>query len=320
MKDPNITFGFIIRLYRRRLLAKLGVLQLTNIFISPSHECNANCVHCYEKFSSKKDVSLSTDDVKKIIDQFCSLGGILVYFCSGEFLLRKDAIELIRYVHRKNMLVSVTSNGLLLNENKIDELKKAGLNHLVVSIDSANPEVHDAYRNAKGCFEKAINAIKLAKQKGIRTQIWTYVTKTNFSELEGIASLTKELCTDPAFVFFPLLSGNLFNKPEENLSFEEREMFRKKFNNNPGILLEFPFEDTMCRGGGMQHINVMPTGDVTFCPPVPYSYGNIKSQTLKDCLLAIRKDYKRFQNSACKGQCPVNSEDYRKNCNAKFIY
>jgi len=62
--------------------------------------------------------------VKNIIDQFRRLGGYGVYFCSGEFLLRDDALDLVKYARAKNMVVSVTTNGLLLDEKKIWFFKK----------------------------------------------------------------------------------------------------------------------------------------------------------------------------------------------------
>lgn len=303
---------------KTRLLSRFGILQLERLFICPSHECNANCVHCFEKFDHENfQKSLTTKQIKDLIDQFHQMGGSLVRFCSGEFLLRNDALDLVRYVYSKNIGVSVTTNGLLLDERTIDELKIAGLTELMVSIDSANPTRHDELRGVQGCFEKAVNGIRIAKKKGIITRIWTYASKTNFNELDGVVKLGKELGVF-VYAFFPLLSGRLFNKFEENLTYEEREVFRKQFNNKPGVLLEFPTEESPCRGGGFEHIAVMPSGDVTFCPVIPYSYGNINSRSLKDCLKDIVKDYKRF--SHCTGQCPVNFPEYRQNCNAKFIY
>ncbi|HPL82972.1 MAG TPA: hypothetical protein PLJ15_01725, partial [Candidatus Omnitrophota bacterium] len=80
---------------KRQLLSILGFLRLEKIFICPSHKCNANCVHCYEKFKGNdKKWSLTTNQVKNIIDQFRGLKGHYVYYCSGEFLLRDDALEL----------------------------------------------------------------------------------------------------------------------------------------------------------------------------------------------------------------------------------
>jgi len=302
-----------------RLLRIFGVLQLEKIFICPSYICNADCAHCYEKFPRQNfKQALTTEQIKNIIDQFRNLGGCRVYFCSGEFLLRPDALDIIKYARSSYMAVSVTTNGILLDEEKIENLKVAGLTDLIVSLDSSDPNRHDLLRGVKGCFNKAVNGLRIAREKGINVYIWTYVSKSNFNELEGIVKLGAELNVKEIFVFFTLLSGHLFNKDKENLSYEERELLRRRFNNRSRVCLEFQSESDYCIGGGFRHICVMPSGDVTFCPPVPYSYGNIGSKQLKDCLKNIKSDYNRF--SHCTGQCIVNFAEYRETCNAKFLY
>lgn len=248
------------------------------------------------------------------------MGGYLVFFCSGELLLRSDAMELISYARSKNLAISLTTNGLLLDEEKVKELKKAGLTVMFVSLDSADAQTHDNLRGVKGCFEKAVNGIKLAQAAGIPTGIWTYASKNHSDELEGIAKLAYDLKAKNVFVYLPLLGGNFWNKQEENFTAEERNALRKRFKYTPNLVLEFSSEDDLCTGGGLYHICVMPTGDVTFCPPVPYSYGNIRTKSIKECLKEIKKDYKRFCLGNCKGQCPVNFDEYKNNCNAKFIY
>lgn len=308
------------RRIKRQFYKFLNLPQLKSIFISPSHECNANCLHCYEKFNNKANNSLSTEKIKSIIREFRKLGGEDVHYCSGEFLLRPDAIELVRYAAMHKMVVSITTNGLLADEAKIEELRIAGLTKFAVSIDSADEARHDELRRVNGCYKKAVDALRIAKDKGLTTKIWTYVSRTNFHDLEGICEHAKQLRADVAFVYFPLLSGHMFNSFDENLTLEEREMFRKKYNGALPIELEFPTEDSLCRGGGNEHINVLPSGDVTFCPPVPYSYGNVNCQKLKDILKLVVKDYKKFCTKKCTGQCIVNFTEYRENCNARFLY
>ncbi|MBN1347073.1 MAG: radical SAM protein [Phycisphaerae bacterium] len=311
---------FALRAAKYKVLSRLGVAQLMSLFLCPSHRCNANCIHCYEKFAANKGAGLSTAEVKDVLDQFKRLGGLVVHLCSGEFLLREDRMEIIRYISDNHMYASVTSNGLLLDDALLDELKDAGLRELVVSIDSSDGSRHDEFRGVKGCFEKATNGLRLARAKRINTAVWTYVSKTNFDALEGVVNLGKELGVEYTWVFFPLLSGHMFDKPEENLTFEEREAFRRQFNGRPEVRLEFAKESDICVGGGWNHVCVMPSGDVTFCPPVPYSYGNIRSRSLRACLKDIVRDHKRFCRSKCTGQCIVNFPEYRENCNATFMY
>jgi MoaA/NifB/PqqE/SkfB family radical SAM enzyme len=317
-KDIESTKKF--RQLKRRYYKFLNQPQLKSIFIGPSHDCNADCVHCYEKFCNKEHFELSSAKINEIINQFKKLGGDFVHYCSGEFLLREDAVDLVRYASQQNMRVSITSNGILADEAKIEELKSAGLTKLVISIDSADERRHDELRRVNGCFQKAVSALKIAKEKGLVTKIWTYVSRTNFNELEDIAELAKKLQTNIAFVYFPLLSGHMFNSFEENLTFEEREMYRQKYNGKHPIELEFPTEESLCRGGGNEHICVLPSGDVTFCPPVPYSYGNVHDKKLKDILKLVVADYKKFCTKKCTGQCIVNFPEYRDGCNAKYIY
>ncbi|MCP4675690.1 MAG: radical SAM protein [Deltaproteobacteria bacterium] len=308
------------RFYKCQLLSRAGVFQLKELFISSSHACNADCVHCYEKFTHKKlGHSLSTEQVKSAVKQLSELGGYQVFFCSGEFLLRKDAIEQIRYARSRDLAVSMTSNGILLDEDKVATLDDAGLTKLIVSVDSAIPSRHNKLRGVEGCFENATTGIRHAVRRGILTEIWTYVSRSNPDELRGIADLGRELGVNAVFVFFPLLSGHFYDKPEENLTLEERERFRKEYNNSTNVMLEFPDEGDHCRGGGAYHINVMPSGDVTYCPAVPYSYGNIDSRSLKDCLVDIKNDRERLAH-CCLGQCPVNFQEYRQKCAAKFMY
>ena len=295
--------------------------HLNAIFICPSHECNANCIHCYEKYGNKTKASLTTDEVKNIVDQFrLIVDSGTVYYCSGEFLLRPDAIELVRYASNVGLKVVVVSNGLLADSIKIEELKKSGLTWLIISLDSANEIRHDESRGVKGCYKKAVNALQIAKEKGLKTQIWTYITKTNFNELFDITKLARKVNTDLVLAFFPILSGQLFNRNEENLNLEEREFVRKQFSGDNLVEFDPPAENRPCKGGGNNHICVMPTGEVTFCPTVPYSYGNIHLMKLDAVLKIIAEDYNKFCNANCTGQCIMNFEEYRNNCNAKFLY
>jgi len=310
------------RYFKIFALRKIGKARLPKLFLCPSHNCNANCPHCYEKYLHKKEGhSLTTEECQDIIDQFHQLGGYFIYFCSGEFLLREDALELIRYCRDKEIIVSLTTNGSLLDEKKIDDLKAAGLRILIVSIDSADAEEHNKLRGIPNCFEKATEALRLAKAKGLKTWIWTYMTKSHQDQLDEIAALARKLEVDSLYVFFTLLSGHLFNKFEENFSVADRNAIRKKYLFQKPIVFEFPSETlaSRCNGGGREHICVMPSGDVTFCPPVPYSYGNVKEKPLREIFLDIAKDYEKLAPCTC-GQCPVNFPEYRKKCQATFMY
>lgn len=312
-------FGIIFS-YRFLLYHIKHFLGIPLLFISTWHTCNANCNHCFEKFVYKSNTSLTTKEVKNIIDQFYSLNEILIYLCSGEFLMHPDAIELISYARNKKIVVSVVTPGLLLSDDYLEKLKQVDLNRLIVSIDSANSFVHDKNRGTVGIFERATKVLEKATKRGNCTQLWTYVSCSNYNELDEIIERSKKISKKPVFVFFPLLSEHFFNMPKKNLTYEKCEFFRKKYNPIKEVLFEFPYEHLVCRGVGNEHNNIVLKGEVTFCPPVPYSYGNALNEPLNKILSRIKAHYLRFFKKRFTGQCLVNFIEYRENKKGRLIY
>lgn len=291
---------------------------LAKLYIAPSYFCQCNCIHCYEGIKNKKKlgISMSTLEIKSIIDK--AVNEIHIYhimFCGGEVLMRKDILELIEYCHKKGLLTMVVTNGILLNEEMVNNLKKSGLTYCVISIDHPDKKTHDTLRGFNGCFDKAINGIKLLNKAGIRTGIWTYVARSNQNNLNKMRILGKKLKVNHVFVYFPFLSGKFFNKFEETLTFEEKESIRKEAKSP--IFLEFPYEGTECMAGKYS-MAITPNGNITPCTVVPYSYGNVKNDNLKDVLKIMKEDCKKF-NKKFTGQCMVNNPEYRKNCRGKLI-
>lgn len=316
----NKTIPFIkkIRIIAIEIAVRLGWQVGPHIFLSPSHQCNLKCDHCFEVFNNKRDrYNMDTAELKKVIDDFYELRGTRITFCSGEFLMRSDAIELVEYASKKGFFVAVTSNGLLLTEKKLIELQKAGLSNLTISIDSPNAKEHDSNRNKSGLHDHIVKVLPLIKKHHINFRVWSFISKSNFNHLEEFNDFAEKHNISEIFFFFTLLSGHFFNRPEENLTREERDWCREKTKKLKRIRLEFYKEDDLCAGGGKEHYNIMPTGDVTFCPPIPYSYGNVRKEPMAQIFDRVRKDRKKFRH--LKGECPVNFQEYRDECNAELL-
>jgi radical SAM protein with 4Fe4S-binding SPASM domain len=88
-------------------------------------------------------------------------------------------------------------------------LKEAGVMALAFSIDGAGAETHDKFRGAKGAFDSAVNAAKIAHKGRVRFQINTTISRINIDEVIGIAELAKRLgayCFNP-FILVPTGRG-----------------------------------------------------------------------------------------------------------------
>jgi len=300
----NLIRRNIIRYFWHKIINPDSAIM--RIFICPSYVCQLNCRHCYEE-KKNGSIFLKTEEIKQIIEYFFNiLHGFQIFFCSGEVLLRNDLTELISYASSKGIICNVVTNGILLSDEKIKELKKAGVSQFIVSIDSPDKDRHDELRGYKGCYDKALAAVRRSVKNGVKTAIWTYISGFNKNDLGRLGNMALQLGVSDVFVYFPLMSGKMTYK--DNLTFREREKFRKKIKYP--VRLEFPSEKTKCAGGGREHITILPTGDITPCPAVSYSYGNIRKDDLKEIFIKLKKDCAKFNNKFT-GQCMINNPEYR---------
>jgi MoaA/NifB/PqqE/SkfB family radical SAM enzyme len=95
--------------------------------------CNKQCYICPRKKLTRKQ-----EDMK--LETFCKLLAWLpensdVYFAGfGEPLLHKDIFKFIKMLVNRNIRVSIMTNAILLDENKIKQLFHFGLHKLQISI------------------------------------------------------------------------------------------------------------------------------------------------------------------------------------------
>lgn len=126
-----------------------------------TERCQLRCKYCYESTSDK---SMSLDTAKRIIDYIIGNSKIdnsipKITFFGGEPLLvyeelMKPCIEYIRNELKSRCLIGFTTNGLLLDEEKLKYLKSMNVTFML-SIDGCK-EAHDrcrVYPDEHGSFE-----------------------------------------------------------------------------------------------------------------------------------------------------------------------
>jgi radical SAM protein with 4Fe4S-binding SPASM domain len=132
--------------------ARFGILERVPIHLDMelNKECNLHCNMC--PFHSDHQVEgVEHMDIKtacKIIDDFAEKGGSSIKFVyRGEPLLHKNLHNIIGYAKLKGIVDTiVNTNGMLLTGKKAKELILCGLDKLVFSIDSHQPEIYRQIR------------------------------------------------------------------------------------------------------------------------------------------------------------------------------
>lgn len=160
-------------------------------------KCNLACKHCQAsmyKYSSIKD--LKTEQVKEIIDKLEGVQSIGLL--GGEPLIRDDIEEILKYMRKKNILVTINTNGTLLDDRMIESIAPY-VNAFSVSVDGIKPFTNDKLRG-KGNFEKTINGIKLLNNNkhkyNFSVGISYVINKYNLEDIKGIKSFFNTMNID----------------------------------------------------------------------------------------------------------------------------
>jgi MoaA/NifB/PqqE/SkfB family radical SAM enzyme len=106
--------------------------------VIPIRRCNLSCTYCNEFDDFSKPVP--TDEMLRRIDRLAELGATIITQSGGEPLLHPDLDKIIARVRSHGILAGMITNGYLLTRERIERLNRAGLEHLQISIDNAQPD------------------------------------------------------------------------------------------------------------------------------------------------------------------------------------
>jgi cyclic pyranopterin phosphate synthase len=175
--------------------------QIDYLRISVTDRCNFRCTYCmpeHQQFLPKSDV-LDYTEIALIAGRFIHHGIRKIRLTGGEPLVRRDIGVLIEALgaHVQSGALdelTLTTNGSRLAEHA-ENLAKAGVRRINVSLDSLNPEKFRSITRG-GELEQVLNGIDAARRAGLSVRINMVALKSlNESEIGSMA----EYCAQYGF-------------------------------------------------------------------------------------------------------------------------
>jgi len=171
--------------------------------------CDLACVHCRASAQPERNpAELTTEQGYRLLDEIRSFGEPLMVFTGGDPLKRPDLFDLIRHAVGIGLRTNVTPSATpLLTAEAIDGFKAAGIARMAISLDGPDAASHDDFRGIPGTFDRAMFALRHARDIGLDTQLQTTVTRRNMGRLAEMARLAKEVRTRMWSLFFLIVTG-----------------------------------------------------------------------------------------------------------------
>ena len=268
--------------------------------------CNMRCLHCGSSAGKARPNELTVEECLRVADELIELGCRQVTLIGGEVFLYRGWEQVAARLSAAGALVNIITNGHLLGHAQIEQIRRANLVNVGISIDGME-ESHDRTRNVPGAFRDALEAMDRLRREQIPRGVVTCLLDYSFSDLERLYEVLVEygvtvwqiqiatpmgnlagdegMLLDPAKV--PLLTRFIREKREEQHIriyagddvgyYDKHELYLR---NHPGSICAW-------RGcqAGLTVVGIDSVGNVKGCESLysdRFIEGNLREQSLAD--------------------------------------
>jgi len=303
--------------------------------------CNLSCQHCYMDASEKAREEMTLEESVSLVDELADLKIPILIFTGGEPLLSRNFYALAFHAREVGLRTVISTNGTLITTEVARLLAEAGIRYVGVSLDSADPKKHDAFRGVAGAHARALQGLKNARDAGLKTGLRITLTRDNWQDVPALLNLAIQE-NIPRFCLYHLVPTGrgaeiaerdvtpeqrrsvirLLVEAAEELKGEDIEILTTDSPMDGAFLMEILKDDPRREdvrklltnaGGcstGVKVANINHKGDVHPCHFMPQVVvGNVRLRSFRDIwidnpspeLLALR-DVKSHLKGAC-GKC-----------------
>jgi radical SAM protein with 4Fe4S-binding SPASM domain len=158
-----------------------------------TYRCNNDCAHCYNA-RERNFPELGTDEWKRVIDKAWELGIPHIIFTGGEPTLRNDLPELIAHAESNGQITGLNTNARRLSDPLfVQRLVEAGLDHVQVTVESNDAEIHDQMVRSKGAFPQTIKGLQNALNSPLYVMTNTTMLRNNIDTIPATLDFLAEI-------------------------------------------------------------------------------------------------------------------------------
>jgi pyrroloquinoline quinone biosynthesis protein E len=264
-----------------------------------TYDCPLHCPYCSNPtdLGDSKD-ELSTEQWQKVMSQARAMGAVQLGFSGGEPLLRKDLESLVKHGRGLGFYTNLITSGIGLTAKRIAKLKEAGLDHIQISFQGADPEVNDAIAGRGKAYQQKFEMARHVKAQGYPMVLNFVISKQNIHQIPKILLLATELEADYVELATAQYYGWAYHNRDHLLPTKEQLLLAEKTvndfrdnqdNKGPQFIFVTPdyYEDrpkACMNGWASTFLTVTPDGSALPCHSaklLPLSFPNVKEKSIE---------------------------------------
>jgi len=167
---------------------------------------------------------------EQAIDKLCDLGVRYIQFTGGEPLLYQYLTRVIKYTSDAGMLMTVVTNGSLLDEKRARALAESGMQEVSISVDHSDSSVFERNKGIPGLADRIAKGVQHLRDNGLPVQASTTISRLLDLEAGDYLKLVEhnqQLGFDGTYFCYPMAeTSSNYALGGEIVEFEKDELAR----------------------------------------------------------------------------------------------
>ncbi|MBO5858876.1 MAG: radical SAM protein [Clostridia bacterium] len=232
-------------------IAKQKGIPLSGTF-EITGRCNFNCKMCYVHDSDcnkMKSSELPAEWWINLGKEAAQAGTVFLLITGGEPLLRDDFEEIYTELNKMGFVISLNTNGYLLNGKYKELFRKYPPNRINVSIYGSDDDAYERFSGVRG-FSRVINNVLEMREMGVDVRFNCSITPDNCSDMENIFNVCRDLgfhVKTTSYMYPRIRVNGVHGENDNRLSSEDAAKYRVEWSK-----LRYGRDDFMSRAIGMK--------------------------------------------------------------------
>lgn len=176
-----------------RFLGKRAPLEVS---IEVTRRCPLDCLHCYNNLPMSDHAAraqeLTFDEHCHLLDELVDAGCLWLLYTGGEIFARKDFLEIYTEAKKRGFLITLFTNGTMINERIADYLGQYRPFAIEITLYGATRESYEALTQIPGSYDRCMRGIRLLLERNLPLKLKTVPTTINRHEIFEMKRLAEE--------------------------------------------------------------------------------------------------------------------------------
>jgi radical SAM protein with 4Fe4S-binding SPASM domain len=330
----QLSYGAFSAILHERQSGERVPLQVS---IEVTRRCPLECLHCYNNLPmgdmDAKRREMTKEEHFRVLDELVEMGCFWILYTGGEIFARKDFLEIYTYGKKKGFLITLFTNGILINESIANYLAEWPPFAIEITLYGRTRETYEALTMIPGSYDRCLRGIRLLKERGLPLKLKTVATSINKHEVMAMRRFAEEelgvefkmdgqinpridCSQSPLAVRLTPEEVVALDMAEVKSAKEYRTLAERSLNETAGLAQS---DTVYVCGGGMKSFAINALGEIGICVISQQETFGVRDRGVKavwESSLKQLRERKRVKVTKCAecrikllcGMCPANGE------------